>query len=123
MRDMNALPLLVTPESWGYVQRGHVSSQVLQTFDEDAHVLVRNIPGQMHLRYINMARRLLGKQADGKRTATYALVIADTEANARSRAAEPPQQGVQWVKQGGNYVKFTEVDETTIDIVTDHWAS
>ncbi|RLN89322.1 hypothetical protein BBJ28_00016357 [Nothophytophthora sp. Chile5] len=121
--DMNALPLLVTPESFGYVQRGHVSSQVLQALDEDAHVLVRNIPGKMHLRYINVARRLPGKETDGKRTFTYALVIADTEANARSRAAEPSQQGVQWVNEGGNYVKFTEVDETTIDIVTDHWAS
>ncbi|KAG3094052.1 hypothetical protein PI124_g22232 [Phytophthora idaei] len=51
------------------------------------------------------------------------MVIADTKANALSRAAEEPQNDVNWVREGGTFLTFTEADDTSVDVSYDHWTS
>ncbi|KAF4040286.1 hypothetical protein GN244_ATG07479 [Phytophthora infestans] len=41
----------------------------------------------------------------------------------RIRAAEEPQPGVKWIDEGGARMKFLEVDDNTIDVNCDTWAS
>ncbi|KAF1784486.1 hypothetical protein GQ600_9373 [Phytophthora cactorum] len=49
--------------------------------------------------------------------------LFDTEANALSRAAEGPQNAVHWVREGGTFLTFTEVDDSAVDVSYDHWTS
>ncbi|KAL4106515.1 hypothetical protein PRIC1_004566 [Phytophthora ramorum] len=122
--DIDAWPLVFTPPTWESHQREQTCCQILQEFDTDAYVLVRDILGPLHFRYINLARRSLTKeQPDGRRMATYATVITDSEANARCRAAEQAELYIHWVQEGGTYIKFTEIDENTVDVSYDHWSS
>ncbi|ETO75152.1 hypothetical protein F444_09205 [Phytophthora nicotianae P1976] len=120
---LNEWPLVFTPPNWSHSQRSVVSIQVLQSFAMDAHVLVCNIPGPVHTRYFQFARRQLKVEANGKRSFTCSLVLADSKENASSRAAEEPQPDVKWINEGGARMKFTEVDDTTIDVHCDTWAS
>ncbi|OWY95783.1 hypothetical protein PHMEG_00034129 [Phytophthora megakarya] len=119
--DIDAWPIIATPPGHVQVERTHC--QILQEFDSDAFVLVRNIPGPLNFRYVHLARRLFRKQANGEPTITYATVIADSEANTRNRAAEEPQPNVHWLQEGGTYIKLAQVDDTTIDVTYDHWSS
>ncbi|OWY98727.1 hypothetical protein PHMEG_00030439 [Phytophthora megakarya] len=121
--DKNLWPVLVSPRSWGRSQTGSAYCQTLQSFHENAHVLTCNVPGEVNLRYIVLARHTRETRADGKRADKYIMTIADSEANLRIREAEGPQENVQWVREGGTYMTITEVDETTIDVVFDQWAS
>jgi hypothetical protein len=120
--DKSLWPVLVTARSWGRAQSGDICYQALQTFEEKCLVLACNIPGDVNLRYIALAQYARGKSADGKRQDKYIATIADSEANARNRAAEGPMENVQWVLEGGTYMTVTEIDEATIDVVFDHWA-
>ncbi|KAF1772424.1 hypothetical protein GQ600_9003 [Phytophthora cactorum] len=121
--DIDDWPLITTPLVWGYDQSKRTHCQVLQEFDTDAYVLVRNIPGPVHTRYVNLARRLLRKQENGRPMTTYATVIAASEANVRSQGAEESGSDVQWIREGGTYIKFAEVDKTMIDVTYEHWSS
>ncbi|KUF88002.1 hypothetical protein AM587_10003760 [Phytophthora nicotianae] len=116
-------PLAFTPPNWSYSQRSGVSIQVLQSFAVDAHVLVCNIPGPVNTRYFQFARRQLQVEGNGKRSFTSSLVLADSKENVRNRAAEEPHPDVKWVNEGGARIKFTEVDDATIDVHCDTWAS
>lgn len=107
------------PPNWSQHQRSSVSIQVLQSFAIDAHVMVCNVPGPIHTRYFQLARRQLKLEANGKRSLTVAIVLADSEVNERSRTAEESQPDVNWIDGGGAYMKFTEEDETTIDVSCD----
>ncbi|KAG7382061.1 hypothetical protein PHYPSEUDO_005327 [Phytophthora pseudosyringae] len=71
-----------------HVQTGSVRCQALQSFNEDAHVMVGNIPGEVNQRYLVLARHTREKRSDGKRVDKYMLTIADSEANQRNREAE-----------------------------------
>ncbi|KAE9167003.1 hypothetical protein PF004_g28967 [Phytophthora fragariae] len=119
--DNKLWPVLVTPRSWGHVQTGDTSCQGLQSFHEDAHVMVCNIPGQAtNLRYVALS--LLSREvgSDGKRVDKYTMTVAYSDAS--NRASENPQERVQWIMEGGVYVTITEVDGSTIDVVYDQWA-
>ncbi|KAG3044447.1 hypothetical protein PC122_g24844, partial [Phytophthora cactorum] len=120
--DKNVWPVLVTPRSWGCAQADSICYQPLQSFDENALVMVGNIPGEVHLRYLVLARHTREKRSDGKRVDKYILTIGDSEANLRNRQAEGEQENVRWVLEGGTYMTITEVDESTVDVVFDQWA-
>eukprot|EP00644_Phytophthora_capsici_P008983 jgi/Phyca11/5552/fgenesh1_pm.PHYCAscaffold_6_\ len=92
-------PLLVTPPHWSELHRRQVNLQVLQSFAIDAHVMVCNVPGTVHTRYFQLARRQLNVEANGKRSLTLSLVIADSEDNKRNRAAEEHSQ-LKWIEEG-----------------------
>ncbi|EEY64507.1 uncharacterized protein PITG_15744 [Phytophthora infestans T30-4] len=114
--ELNWWPLVFTPPNWSHSQRSSVSIQVLQSFAIDAHVLVCNIPGPVHTRYFQFANRQLKVEANGKRSFTCSLVLADSKENMRIRAAEEPQPGVEWIDEGGARIKFLEVDDNIIDV-------
>ncbi|ETN01592.1 hypothetical protein PPTG_17050 [Phytophthora nicotianae INRA-310] len=80
--SLDSWPLIWTPPSWGYKERKQVCCQVLQEFETDAYVLVHDIPGPIRSRYISLARRL-PRQDSGKRSITYVMVIADSEAKSK----------------------------------------
>ncbi|KAL3670331.1 hypothetical protein V7S43_004642 [Phytophthora oleae] len=117
-------PMIVTPIGWGLHHRGKASTQVLQEFDQDSIVFVHNIPGpEKNLRYIFQARRTQWKLLDGRRKLTASLAIIDSDANRRSRDAGNSQDRVEWATEGGIQVSITEIDEDSIDVTCDHWAS
>ncbi|KUF78223.1 hypothetical protein AM587_10002425 [Phytophthora nicotianae] len=121
--SLDSWPLVWTPPSWGYNERKQACCQVLQEFETDAYVLVHDIPGPESSRYISLAQRLPRQRYNGKRSITYVMVIADSEANARKCSTEQSHGNVQWVNEGGSYIKFTEVNPKLIDVRYDHWAS
>ncbi|OWY92360.1 hypothetical protein PHMEG_00038674, partial [Phytophthora megakarya] len=122
LTKLSEWPLLVTPPDWNETHRAKVSIQVLQTFAIDSHVMVVNVPGPFHWRYFQFGRRQLKRQSNGKRLLTCSLKVADSEENARSRTAEEPQPDVKWIDEAGAFMKFTEVDATTVDVTCDTWA-
>ncbi|KAG2978149.1 hypothetical protein PC120_g25372, partial [Phytophthora cactorum] len=67
----SAWPLISTPPNWSRSQRDAAYTEVLQEFEKDA--------------------------SNGKREDCYMMVIADTKANALSRAAEEPLNDVNWL--------------------------
>ncbi|ETO75161.1 hypothetical protein F444_09214 [Phytophthora nicotianae P1976] len=110
---MNAAPvdaiaiLYVAPDG-SRPQRDFVSMQVLEEFNRDSFLMLpRGVPGT---------------EANGRRSISYQMVIADTEDNKLNRIAEESQHDVQWISEGGICMKFTQVDDTTIDVTSDHWA-
>ncbi|OWZ01652.1 hypothetical protein PHMEG_00026920 [Phytophthora megakarya] len=94
--DKSKWPKLVTPRSWGLVQTGDFSCQVLQTFNKNALVMACNIPGEVNLRYIALAQHTQNHGADGKRVDKYILAIGDSEANCLNREAEVDIVYDQW---------------------------
>ncbi|KAL3667865.1 hypothetical protein V7S43_007415 [Phytophthora oleae] len=114
--ELKWLPLVVIPPSWNTRHRDAVSSQVLQKFETDAYIMVSNIPGATHLRYLHLVRRLPRRSFDGRRSITYTMAIVDTCDNARSGVAEEPQLDVDWAKGGSNTLIVTEVDGETVDV-------
>ncbi|KAG6958604.1 hypothetical protein JG688_00010438 [Phytophthora aleatoria] len=114
--DVNSWPLLVTPKGW---TRGEHVTQVLQQLDLNSHVLVTNISGQVHLRYLHLDLRWPRTDENGTQEVLYVAVTGDTEANAQARESAPD---VQWVHESGYCIRFTEVNETTIDVTYDRWS-
>ncbi|KAG7375809.1 hypothetical protein PHYPSEUDO_015199 [Phytophthora pseudosyringae] len=53
-----------------------VSLQFLQEFEKNAYAVVCNIPGPVHLRYPFLLRRVPRKFANGKRSISYLMTIA-----------------------------------------------
>ncbi|KAL4158940.1 hypothetical protein PRNP1_004714 [Phytophthora ramorum] len=121
--NLQSWPLVVTPPCWGYNERKQASCQVLQAFEADEYVIVHDFPGQPRYRYISLVRRLPGTSRFGERTITYAMVLADSKGNAQKHASDQRHHSIEWVKEGGTYVKFTETNVNTIDVRYDHWAS
>ncbi|POM62572.1 hypothetical protein PHPALM_28264 [Phytophthora palmivora] len=104
--------------------RGKASTQVLQELDQDLFVFAHDIPGlDKNLRYLFQVRRSQWKLLDGKRKLTASLVIIDSDSNRRSRDTDASQGKVEWATEGGIQVSVTEVDENSIDVICDHWAS
>ncbi|EGZ18874.1 hypothetical protein PHYSODRAFT_315376 [Phytophthora sojae] len=114
-------PVLVAPRSWGRVQTGETSVQVLQNFHQDALVIVCNIPGEVNLRYLALAQHSRERRSDGKRVDKYIMTIADSTANTRNRAGA--RQDVQWILEGGATTVLTEVDESTVDVAYNQWGT
>ncbi|OWZ07282.1 hypothetical protein PHMEG_00020343 [Phytophthora megakarya] len=120
---MEAIAVLFIHPDGSRYQRDLVNMQVLQDFDQNGFVMVCNIPKDGHTRYFQLPRRFPMTESNGKRSIAYQMVIADTAANARNQSAEGYQPDVQWIHEGGTCLKFTEVDESTIDVSSDYWAS
>ncbi|KAL4158948.1 hypothetical protein PRNP1_004722 [Phytophthora ramorum] len=120
--DLAEWPLFVTPPDWSPKLRPSVCIKVLQSLAKDQHVMVCNIPGSVHMRYFQLARREKKLEANGERSLTFSIILADSEGNMRSRVAEGPQPDVKWVGDGGAFLKFTEVSETSVDVKCDSWA-
>lgn len=114
--DLKWLPLIVVPLGWNDKRCEAVSTQVLQEFETDAYIMVCNIPGEIHLRYLQLVRRVSQRLQTGKRSVTYAMTIANSRANSRARAAEEPQLDVVWAHGGANVLIVTEVDGKTVDL-------
>ncbi|KAE8967936.1 hypothetical protein PF010_g28581 [Phytophthora fragariae] len=94
-------PVLVTPRSWGLTQTGDTFCQVLQDFSQNGHVMVCNLPGEVSLRYLVLARHRRQTRSDGKREDTYTMTIGDSQANTRNRDVEGSSDDIQWVLEGG----------------------
>jgi hypothetical protein len=117
-------PMIVAPIGWGLCHRDEASTQLLQEFDKDSLMFVHSIHSDgKHLRYLFQVRRAQWKLRDGRRKLTASLAITDSEANRQSREADVSQDEVEWATEGGIQVSITEADETSIDVVCDHWAS
>ncbi|ETI31410.1 hypothetical protein F443_21619 [Phytophthora nicotianae P1569] len=121
--ELALLPLISTPPRWSSLQRDHVSTQLLQEFEKNAYVMACNIPGPVHMRYLYLMRRLPCTVSNGKRRVSFVQVIATTKANERSRSAEALYKEVEWVQEGGTFTTLMEVDERTVDVSYDQWAS
>ncbi|OWZ21882.1 hypothetical protein PHMEG_0003511 [Phytophthora megakarya] len=122
-KSLDSRPLLLTPPKWRNDQRPYVTTLVLQKFDNNSSVMVCNIPGDIHLRYFQLAQRQeTVDEESGHRSVEFRAVMADSEANARNRAAEGPMSNVHWSFEGGHSLKLTYVDQGTIDIEYHHWA-
>ncbi|OWZ07430.1 hypothetical protein PHMEG_00020178 [Phytophthora megakarya] len=121
--DPSLLPVLTTANSWGRVPNGNMECQPLQQFGKHAYVTACNIPSDVHLRYICLARHTRKTREDGVRMDKYTLLIADSKANAYNRLAEEEQHEVQWVLDGRTSMTLTEVDDSTIDVVYDQWGT
>ncbi|KAG6612423.1 CCR4-NOT transcription complex subunit 1 [Phytophthora cinnamomi] len=119
--SLNSWPLVFVPLNWSRAQRSKVNTQVLQSFDANSHVMVHNIPDRVHTRYFVLVQLRTGVELNGKRWFGSILAIKDSQANVRSRAAEEPQPNVKWINQGGIGMKFSEVDETTIEVTCENW--
>eukprot|EP00644_Phytophthora_capsici_P008987 jgi/Phyca11/102077/e_gw1.6.546.1 len=113
--NLEWLPLVVIPPSWNMKRQDVVSSQVLQKFETDAYIMVSNIPGDVHLRYLHLVRRMPRRSLDNRRSIAFTMAIVDTCENARSRAAED-ERDVTWATEGFNTLTITEVDEKTVDV-------
>ncbi|KAG2997278.1 hypothetical protein PC120_g21295 [Phytophthora cactorum] len=61
--------------------------------------------------------------ANGKRKVSFVQVIVSTKANERSHSAEDLHNEVEWVSEGGTFMTLMEVDDGTVDLSNDHWAS
>ncbi|KAJ8503181.1 hypothetical protein ON010_g19117 [Phytophthora cinnamomi] len=110
------MPLIVVPLGWSDKQCDAVSVEVLQEFEKDAYIMVCNIPGKTHLRYLQVIGRQPQRLQNGMRTVTFSMAVANSNANARARAAEEPQQDVDWVLGGSNLLIISEVDDKTSEI-------
>ncbi|KAF4040284.1 hypothetical protein GN244_ATG07477 [Phytophthora infestans] len=121
--ELTSLPLISTPSNWNRNERSHVSIQVLQEFEKDAYVLVCKIPGPVHLRYLYVLRQVSRTMSNGKRKMSCIMVITSTKTNERSRSADEPHHGVEWVREGGTFLTLTEVDDGSADLSYNHWAS
>ncbi|OWZ21610.1 hypothetical protein PHMEG_0003802 [Phytophthora megakarya] len=85
--------------------------------------MVCSVPGDMHLRFYLLAqRRELADEESGARSVQFRAVMADSEANARNRAAESSTSRIHWAFEGGHSLKLTDVKQETIDIEYHHWA-
>eukprot|EP00644_Phytophthora_capsici_P009013 jgi/Phyca11/102279/e_gw1.6.606.1 len=123
--DVDSWPVLTTPDLWERIHGTAVTSQVLQAVDEDTFVIVRNTPDRtfgVNVRYLNLVSRRRIQLEDGRRSIKYALVVVTSDANKRSREAEPESERrhVQWVNEGGAYMTLTEIDTDTLEVVYDH---
>ncbi|OWY97149.1 hypothetical protein PHMEG_00032393 [Phytophthora megakarya] len=119
---VKSLPLISTPPHWNPNQREELSVNVLQEFEKDSYVVVCNIPGPVHYRFIYFHRQLNRIMINGKRSVAFIMIAANSEANQRTRLEEL-QHNVNWVQEGGTYVTLTEVDDGTVDMAYDHWGS
>ncbi|KAI9994353.1 hypothetical protein PInf_010959 [Phytophthora infestans] len=118
--DISQWPKIISPRSWGLEQRGDSYCQPLQKFVKQDGVVVWNIPGDVHLRYIAAVQNRVSVLPDGRQMAKHCIMIVDSEANAREAAGS--QSDVKWVFQGGENCIWTEVDESTVDVVYDQWS-
>ncbi|ETO75183.1 hypothetical protein F444_09188, partial [Phytophthora nicotianae P1976] len=114
--DVNSWPLLITPTGWLREEETSVSTHVLQQLDLNSHLLVTNIPGKVHFRYLHLVRRRARRDETNKREIVYVAVIGDTEANVQAREARPD---VRCVRESGYCIRFTEVNKTTLDVTYD----
>ncbi|KAH7482327.1 uncharacterized protein KRP23_5499 [Phytophthora ramorum] len=117
-------PMIVTPVGWGLRQRARAHTQLLQEFDQDSLVFAHCIPGpEQDLQYVFQVRRAQWELLDGRRKVATSLVITDSEANRRSRDSETSQDKVEWATEGAIHVSVTEVDENSVDVACNYWAS
>ncbi|KAG7397090.1 hypothetical protein PHYBOEH_001304 [Phytophthora boehmeriae] len=122
-KEASLCPLVLMPLRWGSHQRNQVSIETLQSFEPDCRIIVINLPGPTHLRYLCLAQRAQWKLAGGRRKLAFSLRIIDSEANRRSRDAAMSHEGVEWAIHGGAELMITEVDDTTADVSSAHWVS
>ncbi|ETP31965.1 hypothetical protein F442_19232 [Phytophthora nicotianae P10297] len=120
--DTDDWPMVISPRSFGREQRGDFYCQPLQRFGKDDLVLVCNIPGDVHIRYIAVAQNALSVFPDGRRIVRHCAMLVDSAENARCREAEGPQEDVLWVFDGGEVCTIKEADDNSIDVVYDHWS-
>ncbi|KAF1780629.1 hypothetical protein GQ600_16048 [Phytophthora cactorum] len=100
-------PMIVTLIGCGLHQRGKADTHVLQEFDQDALVFAHDIPGpEKHPAICFKFGELSGNWQTGD----------------ESRDADS-QDNVEWATEGGIQVSVTEMDEKSIKVVCDHWAS
>ncbi|KAE9173596.1 hypothetical protein PF004_g26924 [Phytophthora fragariae] len=121
--EINSWPLIVMQMNWSGVSSSGASTVLLQQFDDNTFVLVHNVRSDFNLRYLCVVYRSRWTERDGKRAVTYAMVIADSEANKRSRLAEANDDEVKWVEEGGAHLTFIEAEDNSIDVVYEHWGS
>ncbi|GMF65396.1 unnamed protein product [Phytophthora lilii] len=84
--DRDSWPVIVTSLNWGSAALGGASTVVLQEFDENSSVLVRNVNGTVNLRYVCFAHRSRWTEEKGKRVISYAMVISDSTTPGPARA-------------------------------------
>ncbi|OWY98350.1 hypothetical protein PHMEG_00030905 [Phytophthora megakarya] len=118
--EIDSWPVIVAPMDWG-ITLGRISTHILQEFEDNSLVLVRNVQGSVHFRYICFVQRHRWTERGGKRVITYTMTIADSPANRRNRWAEKNDDEVQWITEGGSQLAIVEVDEDAVDVVYDHW--
>ncbi|OWZ16258.1 hypothetical protein PHMEG_0009972 [Phytophthora megakarya] len=114
-------PILPTARRLGVSD--FITVQTLQQFDNEAHVIVRNFPGNVNIRYLGLVKSNTLEVKYGKRVLKYSFVIADSVTNGRNRDEETDQHKIQWVDEGGAFLTLHEVDESSVKVEFNNWVS
>ncbi|TYZ52718.1 hypothetical protein PybrP1_000191 [[Pythium] brassicae (nom. inval.)] len=115
--------VLADPSLYAKIHRQELQSKHLQQFHDGSFVAARNTFDPrfgVHLRYLNLMARDNDVNAAGQRRLNQYLVITDSSANRVARAADP-HRNVKWILDGGGCVSFICVDDTTLEVVYDHF--
>ncbi|KAG7376246.1 hypothetical protein PHYPSEUDO_013926 [Phytophthora pseudosyringae] len=118
-RDDGTSKWPITPTAEDVHLTGEISTQTLQHLDENSYVMLSNYPGSPTIRYMCLVRQSPWKFVLGKRAQTFYFVVADSEANRRSRdAASATKDEVCWITDEGGYsLTLEEVDDKTVDVI------
>ncbi|GMF16654.1 unnamed protein product [Phytophthora lilii] len=116
----NFRALLATPVDWSFHRYPDTTTQVLQEIGPNCRVMVQNISSPTILRYLFLERTEQNTLPDGRRKLGYSITVTDSIANKMSRNSKAT---VDWADKGWAYFTFTEVDEASVDVVYEQWAS
>ncbi|KAL4106401.1 hypothetical protein PRIC1_004452 [Phytophthora ramorum] len=112
----------IMPTARDFEVTAEIDIQTTQILDDTSSVIMRSYSGDFHFRYMGVVHRAqIQLQDDGKRVLKFYYVIGDSEANARSRAADTTSQDdVCWITdERGFSLTLAEVDGASVDVSFD----
>lgn len=115
--------ILADPLLYAKIHRQDLRTKHLQHFADGSFVAARNTFDPrfgVHFRYLNLVARDDIVDAAGQRRMRQYLLITDSSANRVARAAEP-HTNVKWALDGGAVISLVLVDDTTLEVVYDHF--
>ncbi|KAG7398817.1 hypothetical protein PHYBOEH_010449 [Phytophthora boehmeriae] len=119
-KERELCPILATPMDWNFGQHFDIDVQPLQEVDANTCMVVHNIAGPSHLRYLCCVRRAQWELLSGRCRLELCMVVVDSKANKLIREAEGPHDDIAWLTEGGASITLTEIDDTTIDVSYEH---
>ncbi|EGZ18860.1 hypothetical protein PHYSODRAFT_301341 [Phytophthora sojae] len=103
-------------------QVASAAPQLKQEFDTGAFVVVTNIPGPVHPRYLHLDQHQSYIDEEGRHVVRFGAIAAGSDANARYHEVVKSLNNVEWVREGGVCITLTEIDEATVDVSFNRWA-
>ncbi|KAL4174428.1 hypothetical protein KRP22_006366 [Phytophthora ramorum] len=115
----------IMPTARDFEVTAEIDIQTTQKLDDSSSVIMRSYSGDFHFRYMGVIHRAqIQLLDDGKRVLKFYYVVGDSEANARSRAADTTSQDdVCWITdERGFSLTLAEVDGASVDVSFDSLA-